>query len=111
MKVIIAGSRHFNDYKYFLECISNADIEIDEIVSGGATGVDEMAERYAEQFNIPIEVVPANWGKYGLAAGPIRNREMAEIGDVLIAIKTSGKGTQSMIREARLRGKGVIEYH
>ena len=58
-----------------------------------------------------VGVIPANWGKYGLAAGPIRNREMAEIGDVLIAIKTSGKGTQSMIREARLRGKRVIEYH
>ncbi len=53
MKVIIAGLRGFNDYDLFKseleKIIHNNAIEISEIVSGGASGVDIMAEKYANE--------------------------------------------------------------
>ena len=110
MKVVIAGSRIFNDYKYVEKCVDNSGIEISEIISGGAYGVDTLAIRYATKHNIPLTLVEAQWGLYGNAAGPIRNKQMALVCDALIAIKTSGKGTQSMIKEATKLGKVVVCY-
>lgn len=109
MKVIIAGLRGFNDYDLFKneleKLIHNNAIDISEIVSGGASGVDEMAERYADEKMIPIKVFYADWKKYGRGAGPVRNKEMAEyVGEkgALIAFwDYKSKGTGSMIKIAK----------
>lgn len=102
-RIIVAGGRYFDDYfrlKSFLEttCIAVGDI----ILSGCCpTGADALGERYANEEGHEIEYFPADWKMYPKAAGPMRNRQMAKAGDVLVAFwDGSSRGTRSMINEA-----------
>lgn len=82
LKIIIAGSRDFNDYDllsekmdyYTRKCFMN---EI-QIVNGGARGADSLGAKYAESKGIDVINFPANWDKYGKSAGYRRNEEMAK---------------------------------
>ena len=109
MKVIIAGGR---DYKFTEEDVSWLDslnlygFEFKEIVSGGARGADFEGELYASMRGIPLKRFVADWNKHGRAAGPIRNKQMAEYADALIAF-SGGKGTLNMISEAEKLGLKV----
>lgn len=115
IKVIIAGTRDFNDYAflkknvdYFLQGINPNNEEI-EIVSGNARGADKLGERYAKEHNLPVKLFPANWDKYGKRAGYLRNQEMANYSDVLIAFwDEKSKGTKHMIDIAKKQGLTVI---
>lgn len=109
IRLIIAGPRDYTDKdKVFREIdLFRKKYGINEIVSGGATGVDTLAEEYANLHQIPFQLFPADWEKYGKAAGPIRNQQMAEYGNVLLAFDRGTKGTKNMIKTARkfhLRG-------
>lgn len=98
MKVIIAGSRNITDYRLLKMCLSKTIFNITEIVCGKAKGVDSLGERYAEEQNIICTYFPADWNKYGLRAGYIRNTEMGRYADSLIAIWDGrSKGTIHMI--------------
>lgn len=102
MKTIIAGSRNITDYNELLKAIENIDWEITEVISGGARGVDELGEWHATSNNIPLRIKPADWSRFGKAAGPIRNQEMAKIGDALIAVwDGESRGTAHMIETMR----------
>ena len=107
MKTIIAGPRDFTDTNFVWRAIAKAPFNITEVVSGHATGVDAMGETYAIISGIPVKRFPADWKKYGKAAGPIRNNAMAEYADALIAIDTGSRGTAHMIRAARTAGLEV----
>ena len=102
-KIIIAGCRDFTDYAFFKEQLSYCVFpEHFEIVHGVASGVDTMADYWATSRNIPVKKFPANWKKYGNSAGPIRNREMAQYGDQLIAFwDNMSPGTANMIAEIK----------
>lgn len=101
MKVIIAGSRDYHNYETVCQAIANSNFIIDVILSGGASGVDELGAKYALENDIPLETYPAEWHVHGKAAGPIRNRKMAENADALIAIwDGQSKGTKNMIETA-----------
>lgn len=104
MKVIIAGSRTFtNSPELFKFCdlILSSHDEI-EVVSGGASGPDKFGEMWAERSEHKVTVMPAEWNKHGKSAGPIRNQEMAEYADALIAFwDGESRGTKNMIEEAR----------
>ena len=65
MKVIIAGSRTFNNYGYFKEKMLEVQkkIDIDEIISGMAKGSDLMGVYWGERHNIPVKKFYADWGK------------------------------------------------
>lgn len=103
MRVIIAGSRDYHDYETLLDLIRECPWEITEVISGGAKGVDALGERYANEKNLKLTVYPADWEKHGRAAGPIRNRKMAENADALLAIMkgNNSKGTKNMIETAK----------
>lgn len=114
MKFIIAGSRRTADAADEVCCAIHefelAD-DVTELVSGASGNVDLAGEEWARGNGIPIKRFPADWDKHGKAAGPIRNREMAEYADVLIAIwdgKT--KGTANMILEMHRQGKPVFVW-
>lgn len=113
-KVIVAGSRHFNDYKRMKKDLDyllsrKAREETIEIVSGGCRGADACGERYAREMGYSLVVFPADWDKFGKIAGPIRNHHMAEYADALVAYLAPGsRGTSSMIEEARRAGLRVI---
>ena len=111
-RIIVAGSRTFNDYKALKRVLDHYIVGVNEavtIISGGARGADALAERYAWERCIPFECYPANWKKYGLAAGPIRNEQMAANGDALIAFwDGKSRGTKHMIETATRRGLAVL---
>lgn len=124
MKVIIAGSRTFNNYErlcemcdYYLQ--NTKDIEI---VSGTAPGADKLGERYAKERGYPVKPFPADWDdiegkpaheiginkagkKYWKLAGHVRNAKMADYADALIAFWVrDSSGTLNMIEAANERG-------
>ena len=110
MKTIIAGSRDFNDYHMLIAKLAHfrKSNEITEVVSGGASGADATGEAWAKSEGIPIKLFPADWDSHGRAAGPIRNRQMAEYADQLIAVwNGTSRGTKNMIEEMHKRKKPV----
>ena len=120
--VIIAGGRDFADPEMLDDCMwqlyghadygyqqaSNYDITI---VTGGARGADTLGHEWAKQCDFPTIVVPAEWDKHGKAAGPIRNQQMAELSNVLVAFwDGESKGTKNMIDVALRKGLEVHVY-
>lgn len=110
MKLIIAGSRTFNDYKKLCaECDNILQDQTNiEIVSGAHyKGADKLGEQYAKERGYKLTLFPANWNKYGKSAGPKRNLQMAEYADMLIAFwDGKSKGTGNMIdlaKQSKLR--------
>lgn len=112
-RVVIAGCRDYNNYdeaKVFIDfCLSNIKRKYKiVIVSGCASGVDAIGERYAKENGFEVEKHPANWEKYSKSAGPRRNKEMAEICDFVICFwDEKSKGTKSMIEHAKKQNKPV----
>lgn len=108
MKVIIAGSRTFNNFDLLLEKCDHylqAQAPNVEIVSGQATGADKLGETYAQLKGYPIAKFPADWDTHGKSAGYKRNVRMAEYADALIAFwDGKSKGTKHMINIAREKG-------
>lgn len=78
------------------------------IISGHASGADSLGEKFAADHNLQCELFPADWEHHGKAAGPIRNAEMAEVTDALIAFwDGQSRGTKSMIDLAKRKGLQV----
>lgn len=104
MKIIIAGSRNFNDYNLLKsKCnffLKNQDHI--EIVSGMARGADQLGLQYASENNCPVTKFPADWKNFGTKAGYIRNLQMAVYADALIAFwNGKSRGTKMMINLAK----------
>jgi hypothetical protein len=79
--------------------------EITKIVSGGAKGADSLAEIYAEKYQLPLIVFKPDWQKYGRGAGIVRNREIIEAADMVVAFwDGSSKGTASSLKFAKSKG-------
>lgn len=98
MIVAIVGSRSFTDYDKFKKVIDPFGDKITKIVSGGASGADCMAEYYANDFKIPVEIIYPDWKKYGKAAGPIRNRQIVEMADYIVLFWDGiSRGTKSTL--------------
>jgi len=109
MRTIIAGSRTIRDYVSVCDAVEESGFDVSEIVSGGARGVDKLGERYAKDKNIDLKVFPADWEAHGKRAGILRNTEMAEYADALIAvISNNSKGTTHMIKDATEKGLKVF---
>lgn len=113
MRVIIAGSRTIDDYPFVRDQIdviaSTNNVNITEVVSGHAKGVDRLGERWAIENNINLTIFPAEWNEYGWHAGLIRNLQMADYADALIAImENESNGTAHMIKTAQERGLEVF---
>lgn len=106
-KVIVAGTRTFEDYDYLCECLDEQILYITEendiiddiqIVSGGAKGADKLGERYARERGYSLKVFPAEWDKFGKSAGYRRNEQMAKYADACICFwDRQSKGTAHMI--------------
>ena len=101
MKIAVVGSR----------CISVVDIgayllDCNEIVSGGAAGVDSCAAEYAKRNGLKFTVFLPQYARYGRAAPIIRNKEIVECADKVIAFwNGKSKGTLSVIKYAEKMGK------
>lgn len=108
MRVIIAGSRDVTDYALLVQCVEASGFRISRVLCGGARGVDQLGYQYASYNGLELMFHLADWDKHGKAAGPIRNQEMADNADALIAIrKDMSRGTTDMINRAKARGLRV----
>lgn len=103
MKVIIAGTRHMQQsLSAVTDAIRTSGFVITEIVSGCSGDVDWAGDFFACTNGIPVKRFPAEWKKYGRAAGPIRNQQMANYADALIAVwDGKSRGTADMIERAK----------
>ena len=116
-RVIIAGSRSFNDYTLLREhCLSVLQEKMKThrviFVSGHARGADSLGERFANELGLPFELHPAKWRLLGKAAGMVRNAEMAKCSDALIAFwDGESRGTMHMINFARKRGLDISVFN
>jgi hypothetical protein len=111
MKVIIAGSRTGILANDVFDAWIASGFNITEVVSGCARGVDSDGEYIADQKGIPVRRFPADWDGLGKRAGYIRNAQMAEYADALIAVwDGKSRGTAHMIETMRKLGKQVYVH-
>jgi len=131
MNVGIVGCRSFCDYDVFKEKMQSWEVfkEVSSekryfreeplfkrytIVSGGATGIDTLAEQYAMEFKnnlIVFKVSKDEWSRYGKAAGPRRNNLIVDTIDTLVAFPSNkSKGTWDIISKAMTKGISVYIY-
>lgn len=108
-RVIIAGGRDFSDYEMLLAQMDKLLVRYKpqeiQIVCGEARGADTLGKRYAQERGIQVTSFPADWERYGKRAGYLRNAEMAENADALVAFwDGKSRGTANMIELARQRG-------
>jgi predicted Rossmann fold nucleotide-binding protein DprA/Smf involved in DNA uptake len=118
LKLAVVGSRSCTDELLVFEYLSilstpwenpNCPDEFNmEIVSGGAKGADTIAESFAKVCRIPTKIFLPDWDKHGKAAGFIRNREIVDYCDMVIAFwDQKSKGTKNTIDTALKAGKPV----
>lgn len=124
-KVIIAGSRHLNNYDYIVDAVKESGFKIDEVISGCANGIDTCGELWAVNEKIPVKTFPAKWNdlktepciiktnkygkQYNVLAGHNRNKEMAEYATHLILI-WGGKSSGSANMKKLATEKNLIIY-
>ena len=107
MKAAIIGSRSFDNYQLMKDSLSKHNIT--EIISGGASGADSLAEKYALEKDIPLTIHFPNWKAFGKTAGMVRNYKIVTDADIIIAFwDGSSKGTKNSIDTANQLGKEVI---
>lgn len=106
MRLIIAGSRDFTDRTILHRAIHYFQLDtakITTVLCGCARGMDALGAQWAQENGIEVETFPADWERYGPSAGPRRNRTMARQADALLLVHKDGRGSRSMLREARKR--------
>jgi len=130
MKIAIVGSRSFEDYNLLKSIMKTHLANVTLIVSGGAKGADQLAERWSNEFlKKAPKVIRPNWkdisqddaiikqddkgNKYDARAGLRRNELIAQQADLVIAFwDGKSKGTKQIILYAQQIGKEVqvIKY-
>lgn len=101
MRVAIVGSRDWPDLEQVRKYVRGLQPD-DIVVSGGAVGVDETAEREARRLNIARLIFPAQWRRHGKPAGYIRNKKIVDAADRVVAFHyRKSDGTQHTIDLAK----------
>lgn len=124
MRMIVNGSRGFSNYNYLrnalkeLFMIKGYNPAQVEIISGGARGADQYAIRFANEYNLKLKIMNADWGTYGKRAGIIRNQAMLDYATsdpndkaMLISFwDGESRGTKHMIDIAQKAGIEIRLY-
>lgn len=100
IKIGIVGSRNFNDFELLEQNLIEycKDIEVDSIVSGGASGADKLGELFADKNNYKKEIYLPDWKTFGKSAGFKRNIQIVENSDIIFAFwDGKSKGTKHSI--------------
>jgi hypothetical protein len=106
-KLAIIGSRNFNDYDLLIEKVGKIE-NIEAIISGGASGADALAQQYAKDNGLPILIYYPDWDGIGRAAGFIRNQQIVNKCDELIAfVVNESKGSMHSVTLAKEKGVKV----
>lgn len=117
MRILVCGGRDFGDGDRVVAELHDLQVwgdltgnPVEVVIHGKARGADTLADKAAGLLNIPTEVYPAEWDKYGKRAGYIRNQQMLDEGkpDLVVAFP-GGRGTAMMVDIARKAGVKVRE--
>lgn len=126
--MLVCGDRHWKDYDFILRWIEQLVRNHEEvhhilsdypdgfeplmIIEGEADGADKLARRAGEQLGIVVQKFPADWKKYGRAAGPRRNQQMLDEGkpDFVMVFHDDiehSRGSKDMIERAKKARNGL----
>jgi hypothetical protein len=108
IKVLVCGGREYANYEAVYRTLES--FKACHVGHGGARGADSLAGQAAQRLGYEVSVFPAQWDKFGPAAGCIRNQDMLRdfCPDMVIAFK-GGKGTEHMKRTALAKNVPVLE--
>jgi len=107
MKLAIIGSRniHIDDLSPYVPA------DCDEIISGGARGVDTCAAEYARVHGLKLTEILPDYQKFGRAAPIVRNRAIVEAADAVVALwDGSSRGTKSVIDFCKKTSKPCLVF-
>src|SRR4051812_36748351 len=109
MRILVCGSRDYNDPRKVVSILMRYQDEKPTIVHGAARGADACAALACRVLGLEEERHPADWKRYHKAAGPIRNKEMLDTGIDLVLAFWDGKssGTKDMMAISRKAGVEV----
>lgn len=112
MRILVCGDRDWTNRELIAEVL--VSIPFDTLIEGEARGADMLAREVAEEFSYSVEAgsilpFPADWNKYGKAAGPIRNSQMLREGKPALAVAfhnhiEESRGTADMLCKAEDAG-------
>ncbi len=104
MKLLIAGSRGITDFNLAQHIPPEATV----IISGGAKGIDTLAEKYADEHGLEKIIIKPNYPKYHRGAPLKRDEEMVELADEVIVIwDGASKGSKYTADYAKKKNKPV----
>ena len=104
MKLLIVGSRTIHNF----DLAPYVPKDVDTIISGGANGVDTLAEEYADKNRISKLIMRPAYARYGKGAPLKRNEEMVKLADAVLVIWDGvSRGTRYTAEFAKKEGKTV----
>ncbi len=102
MKLLIIGSRNITNF----DLSPYISSDVDTVISGGADGIDSLAEQYADQHRLSKYIIRPRYDLYGRAAPLKRNEIMIDMSDAVLVIwDGKSKGTQYSIKYAKKKDK------
>lgn len=102
MKLLVVGSRGIT--KFDLSPYIQANV--DTIISGGALGIDLLAEQYADNHRISKYILRPQYHLYGRVAPLKRNEQMVDMADAALVIWDGySKGVQYTLKYINKVGK------
>jgi hypothetical protein len=105
VRVAIVGSRDYPNLDEVRDYVDSLPIDT-VIITGGARGVDKAAELAARARGMEVVIHGAEWNKHGKSAGMIRNTEIVNDCDKLVAFwDEQTPGTKNSISKAAKAGK------
>lgn len=123
MRLLITGSRKWDNPEVMAQAIADADIELSArgrwvstiVVGDCPDGADPMAAEIAELEGYELERYEADWVRYGKPAGPIRNLQMVNAGaEMCLAffkVGAGNAGTNNCVKFAEHAGIPVRRYY
>ncbi len=97
MKVAVIGSRE-SGHLSCQDMLQHIPLNTTELVSGGAEGVDALAQQAAEALSLPLKVFLPDYASYGKQAPLMRNKQIVAYADLVLAFWDGhSKGTAHVI--------------
>ena len=115
MRIAVVGSREFKNWEQLSRIVRGfIESDDDEFVSGGAVGVDSMAQRFCKENGFDISIKYPKYQLYGKSATFIRNERIVVNSDLVLALYRKDHfqegGTANSAHWARKLGKPLHEY-
>lgn len=112
MKLAVTGSRSWNDAERLRQCLESVMIEFgfDTLIHGNARGADSIAEKWAIENKVSMEVYSPDYSRFDGKVAPLRrNDQIVEACDILVAFwDGESKGTLYTFRKGMESGKNCI---